>query len=29
MLAPPLVLGFEPPLGLSEQDELHGGLDTA
>jgi hypothetical protein len=29
ILAPPLVLGFEPSLGLSEQDELHDGLDTA
>jgi len=29
MLAPPLVLGFEPALGFIEQDDLHGGLDTA
>ena len=29
ILTPPLVLSFEPPLRLNEQDELHDGLDTA
>jgi hypothetical protein len=29
MLAPPLVLRLEPPLGLIEQADLHDGRDTA
>lgn len=29
ILAPPLVLGLESPLGLSEQDDFHDALGTA